>query len=122
LGVALYFGAFYGFQINSLWATIIALLLPTFIIWWQRKDLVLPSLFTGFLLVIVAMMVYTVTNYITPQWVQEFWYFKNVPPIIILNLPIDDVIWYFVAGVFLGPLYEYFNEAKLTRISSKKLT
>jgi hypothetical protein len=26
---------------------------------------------------------------------------------------IDDIIWYFFAGLFIGPLYEYWQEGKL---------
>ena len=26
---------------------------------------------------------------------------------------IDDIVWYFVAGLFVGPLYKYWKEAKV---------
>jgi len=50
---------------------------------------------------------------LTPGWIHAFWIFKNVPDIVIFNLPIDDIIWYFLAGLFIGPLYEYWKEGKL---------
>ncbi len=109
----LFFGSFYLLNLNSLWATILALFVPTAIIWIKRKDLVLDSLVTGILLVIVAFFVYSVLELLTPGWVHVFWLFKNVPEIIIFNLPIDDMIWYFFAGLFAGPIYEYWQESKL---------
>lgn len=117
LSVAIIFlGSFYILNLNSLYATILCLLLPTIFIWIKRKDLILNSFLSGILLVIVAMVVYGVLDLITPGWVSAFWFFENVPDLIILNLPIDDIIWYFLAGMFIGPLYEFWKEAKLKKV------
>ncbi len=109
----LFFGSFYIFGLNSLIATIIALGVPTLVIWITRPDLILDSLVTGVLLLVVASIVYTLLHFLTPGWIEAFWHFRNVPHIIIFNLPIDDIIWYFFAGMFIGPLYEYWKEGKL---------
>jgi len=111
--VILFFGSFYLLNFNSLFATIIALLAPTIIIWIKRKDLILDSLATGILLVISASLVYSVLEFLTPGWIHAFWFFENVPDIVILNLPVDDILWYFLVGLFIGPLYEYWQECKL---------
>jgi hypothetical protein len=113
ISVILFFGSFYLLKFNSLVATILALIVPTIIIWIKRKDLILDSLATGVFLVIVASLVYSVLEFLTPGWIHAFWFFKNVPDIIIFNLPVDDIIWYFLAGLFIGPLYEYWQESKL---------
>jgi len=47
--------------------------------------------------------------------VQAFWYFKNIPNIVIFSVPLDDFIWYFLAGAFIGPLYEFWQEARLIK-------
>lgn len=113
ISAVLFFGTFYLLKFNSLIATIIALLIPTVIIWIKRKDLIIDSLATGVLLVIVASLIYTVLEFLTPGWIYAFWYFKNIPNIIIFSLPLDDIIWYFLAGLFIGPLYEYWQEGRL---------
>jgi len=113
ISTIIFFSSFYLLKFNSLFATIFALLIPTIIIWIKRKDLILDSLATGVLLVIVASLVYAVLEFLTPGWIHAFWYFKNVPDIIIFSLPLDDIIWYFLAGLFIGPLYEYWQESKL---------
>jgi len=115
ISVILFFGSFYLLKFNSLVATILALLVPTIMIWIKRKDLILDSLATGIFLVIVASFVYSVLEFLTPGWIHAFWFFKNVPDIIIFNLPLDDIIWYFLAGLFIGPLYEYWQEGKVTK-------
>jgi hypothetical protein len=117
LAVILFFGTFYFLNFNSLLSTIVALVIPTLIIWIKRKDLIIDSLITGFLLVIVSILVYTAVEILTPGWVDSFWIFKNVPDIIVLNVPIDDIIWYFLAGGFIGPLYEFWQEGRLRKIS-----
>lgn len=114
----LFFGSFYLLKLNSLLSTIIAFVVPLAIIWIKRKDLILDSLISGVLLLVVAMVVYTLLELLTPGWVQAFWLFENIPNIVILNVPLDDVIWYFLAGAFIGPLYEYWQEGKL--INAKK--
>jgi len=116
LSATIFFGSFYLLKLNSLFATIFALLIPTGIIWIKRKDLILNSLATGILLVIVASLVYSVLEFLTPGWVHAFWFFENAPNILIFNLPVDDIIWYFLAGLLLGPLYEYCQEGKLINV------
>ncbi len=112
LGTLLFFGTFLILK-NSLIATIIGLIVPIIIILIQRRDLIIDALASGVLFLLIAMIIYTLLEWITPGWVERFWYFKNIPDILILNMPLDDIIWYFLAGTFIGPLYEYYKEAKI---------
>lgn len=120
LSAIILLGSFYILKLNSLIASIFALLIPTIIIWIKRKDLILNSLASGVLLVIVVSLVYFIVEFLTPNWIQAFWYFKNTPNIILFGLPLDDVIWYFLFGLFVGPLYEYWQESKLFDDNDKK--
>lgn len=113
ISALLFFGSFYLLQFSSLTATIISLFIPTIFIWIKRKDLILDSLVTGLLLVVVASLVYTILEFLTPGWIQSFWYFKDIPSVVLFNLPLNDIIWYFLAGLFIGPLYEYWQEGRL---------
>lgn len=114
----LFFGSFHLLNFNSFHATILSLTIPTIIIWMNRKDLILDSLATGILLVVIASIVYSVLEFLTPGWIKVFWLFKNVPDVVILNLPIDDIFWYFFAGLFIGPLYEYWKEGKIVNTNN----
>lgn len=108
-----FFGSFFLLKLNSLITTILAFGIPILMIYSKRKDLILNSLLSGILLVIVAMLVYSIVELITPGWVEAFWKFNNTPQLIIMNLPLDDIVWYFFGGAFIGPLYEYWKERKL---------
>ena len=107
--------AFFIFHINSLLSTLFAFIIPILLIYYSRRDLIISSLATSLLLALIAAGVYSVINFFTPGWIVKFWYFKNVPDIIILNLPLDDLLWYIFAGAYLGPLYEYWREGKFAK-------
>lgn len=111
----IFFGSFFLLKVNSLITTILSFGIPTLIIYMKRRDLILNSIISGILLNLIAINVYTFVEFITPGWVEAFWQFNNTPQIIIFNLPIDDVIWYFLCGAFVGPLYEYWREIKLRK-------
>lgn len=111
--IAMFGGSFFILTLNSLQASIIAFISGIAIVYFTRRDLIIPSLVSGILLVTLACIVYTFTELITPGWVQAFYYFKNIPNIVILAVPIDDFIWYILAGAFIAPLYEFWKESKL---------
>lgn len=115
LAVTLFFIPTIFMGINSLYATIIALGIPILIIWFKRKDLILNSILSGMLLLLVASIVGTILEFLTPGWINAFYHFTNTPHIILFNIALDDLIWYFLAGAFIGPLYEYWQEGKLVK-------
>jgi hypothetical protein len=103
---------------NSLYASALAFIYGVTIIYVKRPDLIVDSLATGFMFLILVIIIYKVVDQITPGWVNQFWLFINVPQIKILGVTIDDMIWYFLAGCFWGPLYKYWKEARLAKMPS----
>jgi hypothetical protein len=110
-----FFGGFYLLNLNSFITSTLALFIPTAVILWRRKDLIIDAFATGVLLVITAIIVYNFVNILTPGWVDIFWQWQNTPQIIFLNTPIDDIVHYFFLGLFGGPLYEYWEGVRLKR-------
>lgn len=106
---AIFLVSFYLFDFNSLLTTILAFLIPTIIIWLKRRDLFIGSIATGMSLVVLAFIVYSTLEFLTPGWVYAFYLFNNTPKIVILNVPLDDIIWYFLAGMFIYSSFEYFK-------------
>ena len=115
-GIIIFFTSFYFFGINSFYSTLFAFFFFIAVIFYKRKDLIRESIIAGLLFLIVASLVYTVLELLTPGWIEVFWLFENVPSIIIFNLPIDDVFWYFFAGMALGPFYEFWQEERLEEL------
>jgi len=112
----IFFGTYYIFDFNSLYATIFAMLIPTLFIWIKRRDLIKVSLISGLLTLSAAIAVYSILIFIAPNWITFFYKFKNVPAIVLFNVPIDDFIWYFLGGCLVAPLYPFWVKGKLIRI------
>ena len=113
LAFLIFFMSFYLFKFNSLISTILASIVTISVMWLKRPDLILDSLATGIILVLVAAGTYGIIETLTPGWISATWYFNNVPEIIIFNITIDEIIWYFLAGLFAGQLYEYWQEGRI---------
>lgn len=100
-------------KLNSFYSSIPAFLIPLFIIFYKRKDLVIDSVISGVLLVIISFVFYIIPEILFPGWINSSWNFQILSGITILKVPIEDLIWFFLAGTFIGPLYEYWQEGKL---------
>ena len=107
---------FYTLRLNSFYSSIIGLLIPILFTLIKRKDLIFDSLTSGFLVLIIALIGTNIIEFITPGWVKSSWYFDNLVGIVIFKLPLEDIIWFFLTGAFIGPLYEFWKEGKLIRI------
>lgn len=113
--LVIFFLSFYFLKINSFYSSIFAFTIPLIYMWLKRKDLILDSLASGFLLMLVSFLAFIIPEFITPGWVQSAWYLENLSGIIILKAPLEDIIWFFLAGAFIGPLYEFWKEGKLVK-------
>ncbi len=84
----------------------------------KRKDLIIDSLFSGGLMLILGGIIYIIMQVMQPGFIQEFWYLNTGSwyEILFLGVPLGEYIWFFLAGAFIGPLYEYWQEGKLIKI------
>ncbi len=119
--VITFFGCFYFLKINSFYSSVIAFLSGILFIWIKRKDLIISSAITGFLLLIIGVGCYLILdNLLQPGVIKEFWYLKESwYSSLLLGIPLGEYIWFFLAGAFIGPLYEYGKEGKLIKIKDK---
>lgn len=119
LSVALlFFGSFFLLGTNSFQASFPALLIPTFVIWFNRKDLIWNSIVSGFLLMMISFTFYLIPELFNPGWLATAWNFEILSGITILGVVVEDLVWFFMIGMLIGPLYGYSQEAKL--IKNKK--
>ena len=114
LGI-IFIGTVYILKVNTLIASILAWGVPLIIIYIRRKDLIKNSLISGLIITIIAVFIYQLTEIITPGWINLFWSFEFFGNLTILKIPLEEYIWFFLAGAFIGPLYEYWQEAKLIK-------
>ncbi len=97
----------YFFEINTFITTITILILGLARIYYKRPEVIKASILSGLLFLIIAVIIYNIVELITPGWIEAFWYFRNVPEIILLNMPVDDLIYYPLFGAAIGSIYEY---------------
>lgn len=109
----LFFGSFFILGINSFYSSIIAIVPGILFIWIKRADLIPDSLMSGGLLLLIGLSWFWIPQLITPGWVQHHWFLENLSGIIILGAPLEDMVWGFLIGAYIGPLYEFWQGAKL---------
>lgn len=109
--------SFYILNLHSFYACIIAFSTSTFFIYYKRKDLIKNSIFSGLISLVIGIIIYFILILTYPEFINKFWYLPDYWfSYIILKIPLAEYIWFFLAGAFIGPLYEYWQEAKLINI------
>jgi len=110
----IFLGSFFLLSLHSFYALSLSLLCGIGYIWYRRHDLIKNSLISGVLVGILGSLSYPLLEWIYPGWVNAFWNSENVWfSYVLFNVPIAEYIWWFLAGTFIGPLYEYWNEKRL---------
>ena len=113
--IVMFYFTYFLLHINTFWISLFITFFVLGCIYYKRPDLLNHSLRAGFFLVIVNVVAYSIVNFLTPGWVEAFWYFKFFPKLIILNVPLEDIFFYFAFGAAVGPLYEYWQEGRLRK-------
>lgn len=85
-----------------------------------RKDLFISSIINGILMVLVCSIVYYALMILSPGYVEKIWVFNKLSGIIVTGIPLEDIIFYFLVGFLVAPLYEYWQGERLRAIARKK--
>ncbi len=81
--------------------------LATVFMWIIRKDLIIPSLWSGILTTICILPLYWTTIITTPGWVSATYDFRYLSGILTMGIPVEELIFWFIAGSFIGILSAY---------------
>ena len=103
---------------HSFWATIASCLVGVGLMILLRQDLLLNAMFGGLAMMLASIPIFQFMLFFFPGVVEEFWLMHNLTGILILGIPVEDLIFYFAAGAFLAPLYEFLFEKKLVKLAS----
>ena len=101
---------------HSFWATILSCLIGTVLIILLRSDLLPGAVFGGLSMVLVTLPVYKLLVFFFPGVVENFWLLDNLSGFLIWGIPVEDLGFYFAAGAFLAPFYEFLFEKQLIDI------
>jgi hypothetical protein len=109
--------SFFILKLNSFYSSITGYVPLILFMWIRRHDLILDSLASGVLLCLVGYLWFWIPELLTPDWVKNHWLWENLSGIIILKVPLEDLIWSMLTGMFIGPLYEFWQGAKLKNLN-----
>jgi len=115
IGLFLFLICFFVFNLNSFYSSFPSILIPLFLLWFLRKDLIFESIMSGILVTLVSFVFYFIPELIFPGWINSAWNFDLISGILILGAPIEDLIWFFIVGLALGPSYEFWHEKNIVK-------
>ncbi len=107
---------FWGVGITSFYASTVAMTIAAMGVFWDRRDLIIDGIASGVLMATLAVSFYAVIIYISPEWITQTYHWDALSGILIKGIPIEEFIFWFLAGVLFGPFYEYAKSDGLRRL------
>lgn len=104
---------FWGLNITSFWASTIAMIIAAAYLLITRRDLFINALMSGFLMALVSLPFYYVLIWLFPGFVYKTWLFQYLSGTTITGIPVEGIVFYFLFGFVIGPLYEYWQNRRL---------
>ncbi|MFH0755430.1 MAG: lycopene cyclase domain-containing protein [bacterium] len=100
-------------KVTSFYASTISMILVSVIIFYFRKDLLINGLWSGLLMLIISLFFYYTIIFLSPEWINQTYLFKTLSGVKITGIPIEELIFWFLAGLVWGPLYEYWHSEQI---------
>jgi len=122
IAILLIFTNYFGY--NSLIVSSFSFMLFSAIMIFIRKDLLIPSLLSGILVVLIIIPIYYVLlNILSPNYVDTYFFLTNskLGTTILGNIPLTELFWYFSWACCSSILYDFQRNYEKIK-SSKRLT
>ena len=104
---------------NSIYAAMSAFITSWFIIVLARRDLLSSSLYSASLAVILAFFSYKIILLRYPGLIRAWWDLDNISGLLINGIPLEEYLWFFTAGLVLGPAYELLRGIRFVKSKAK---
>lgn len=101
--------------LTSFFASTIAMLAVAAMMFFIRRDLVLNGLVSGACMACVSLLFYAAALLVSPGWVDATYRFSTLSGVRILGIPIEEFIFWFLAGLVFGPFYEFWKGIRLRK-------
>lgn len=100
----------------SFYANLIGFGLMAIIFLGLRKDLIYEGLTGGLLLVLITLPIYWISFYFFPGWRESYWQLNEISQVYFLQIPYEDLIWWFFAGINISIAYDEYKGYRLRRL------
>lgn len=98
--------------LSSIWASIVTLIGCSIYMVLKDKDLIIDMIYSSVFLTIIIFAFYIIWFSIYPLALQKFWVIENLSGIKIWRTPIEEILWFFSAGLFIGTFYEFWRNVR----------
>ena len=115
-GMLILFISFFGFGLNSIYASILCFLGMSFVVVVLRRDLLINAIISGGIMGLFAFFWYSILLVLYPNIFTEYWFLHNLSNIYIFNVPIEEILWFSTWGMISGPAYAFYRGAKFKSI------
>ena len=117
---SVFFGSALIFNLHSFTATVLTFGIGTVYILSQRRDLVANAITGSLFACFLAFVFFGVPELLTAGWVESAWSFQNLSGTFILHVPMEDFVWFLMAGAFIAPLHKFWQNDQSAPLPSKK--
>ncbi len=107
---------FWGVGITSFWASTMAMAAAASLLLYFRRDLFINGLLSGILMAGISLVFYATILLLSPGWVAATYQFETLSGFLVFGIPIEEFVFWFLAGLVFGPFYEYWKEQQLVGI------
>jgi hypothetical protein len=104
---------FFWLGVKSYYAAYCGILAPTLGVYYFRPDLIRMSLFTGAALCLASIPFYLFYNILDPGYIERWWLFSHLTNVRFLGIPMEDLVFYLVGGMFLAPLPDFWRNSSI---------
>ncbi len=106
----------WGVGLTTFWSSSIAMVAVALLMLVTRKDLLKNALGSAFLMVIASLPFYLTILLISPEWV-SITYHPTLSGLRPMGIPVEEFVFWFLAGLVWGPFYEYWQGERCRKMS-----
>lgn len=92
--------------LTTFWASSIGMVISVMLLLYYRKDLLKNALLSGLLMAIVSLPAYYISEKLSPGWISSTFQYEHLSGLHIVKAPLEDIVFYFLFGMWTGPFYE----------------
>lgn len=108
----------WGSGVTSFWGSTIAMSSVAALLFYFRRDLFINGILSGLLMAIIALPSYFLIMTVAPSWIGSVYDFNFLSGKLLLGIPVEEFVFWFLAGMVFGPFYEYWQGERLRNADS----
>jgi hypothetical protein len=82
----------------------------------KRRDLIIDAFLSGILMAGISLLSYYTIMIVSSDWISRT-YLSGLSGIKVTGIPIEELVFWFLAGLVFGPFYEYWQGERLKKVS-----